>query len=114
MTGFYVNQIFTGAYPCEAASFCNENGFFIEEIDKDGEDRRFQIKTLPAPSAEEKAAAARMKRDRLLAETDKYVSVPDYPISDEDREKYMTYRQFLREIPEQAGFPENIIWPVFD
>lgn len=114
MTDFYVNQVFTGSYPCEAASFCNENGFFIAEIDKDGDVRRFQIKVPPALTAEEKAVAARAKRDRLLNETDKYVCVPDFPLSAEEKEKYVTYRQFLRDVPEQAAFPDNIVWPVFD
>lgn len=114
MTDFYINQVFTGTYPCDAASFCNENGLFIAEIDKEGDVRRFQIQKLPALTAEEKAAAVRAKRDRLLEETDKYVCVPDYPVSGEEKEKYLTYRQFLRDVPDQAGFPDNVVWPVFD
>ena len=56
------------------------------------------------------AASARQKRDRLLAATD-YLVTPDYPISDDRLAKVKTYRQALRDIPEQEGFPRTITWP---
>ena len=56
------------------------------------------------------AASARQKRDRLIAATD-YLVTPDYPISDGRLAKVKTYRQALRDIPEQAGFPRDIVWP---
>ena len=56
------------------------------------------------------AASARQKRDRLIAATD-YLITPDYPISDDRLAKVKTYRQALRDIPEQSGFPRTIIWP---
>lgn len=56
------------------------------------------------------AASARQKRDRLIAATD-YLVTPDYPISDDRLAKVKTYRQALRDIPEQSGFPRNITWP---
>ena len=56
------------------------------------------------------AASARQKRDRLIAVTD-YLVTPDYPISDDRLAKVKIYRQALRDIPEQAGFPRTIIWP---
>ena len=56
------------------------------------------------------AASARQKRDRLIAVTD-YLVTPDYPISDDRLAKVKTYRQALRDIPEQAGFPRTITWP---
>ena len=59
---------------------------------------------------EDRAKAAREKRDRLLAETD-YLLMPDYPISEEALAALKTYRQALRDVPEQAGFPNTIEWP---
>ena len=56
------------------------------------------------------AASARQKRDRLLAATD-YVVMPDYPISADKLAEIKTLRQALRDIPEQAGFPRDIVWP---
>ena len=56
------------------------------------------------------AASARQKRDGLLAATD-YLVTPDYPISGDRLAKVKTYRQALRDIPEQAGVPRTIAWP---
>ena len=56
------------------------------------------------------AASARQKRDRLIATTD-YLVTPDYPIDDDRLAKVKIYRQALRDIPEQAGFPRTITWP---
>lgn len=56
------------------------------------------------------AASARQKRDRLIAVTD-YLVTPDYPISDDRLAKIKIYRQALRDIPEQSGFPRTIAWP---
>ena len=56
------------------------------------------------------AASARQKRDRLIAVTD-YLVTPDYPIEPDRLAKVKIYRQALRDIPEQAGFPRTIAWP---
>lgn len=52
----------------------------------------------------------RDKRTSLLFSTDVYM-LQDYPISEEDRELIREYRQALRDIPQQEGFPENVVWP---
>lgn len=64
----------------------------------------------PDPT-EELAKEARAQRDKLLAETD-WTQVLDAPISAESREAYRVYRQALRDVPEQEGFPERVQWPV--
>ena len=56
------------------------------------------------------AASARQKRDRLIAVTD-YLVTPDYPIEPDRLAKVKIYRQALRDIPEQSGFPRTIVWP---
>lgn len=56
------------------------------------------------------AASARQKRDRLISATD-YLVTPDYPIESDRLAKIKIYRQALRDIPEQAGFPRTITWP---
>lgn len=52
-------------------------------------------------------------RDRLLGNTD-YLMTSDYPISDQNRSKVKAYRQALRDIPQQDGFPRNVTWPIAD
>lgn len=56
------------------------------------------------------ANEVRARRDGLLAATDK-TQYADYPISPEKKAAYAEYRQALRDVPNQAGFPNNIIWP---
>ena len=59
-----------------------------------------------AESPEGKAEAIRMERDRLIAETD-WWALSDVTMTEEQ----VSYRQALRDITSQAGFPENIDWP---
>tara|TARA_R100000951_G_scaffold71951_1_gene60665 strand:+ start:2040 stop:2498 length:459 start_codon:yes stop_codon:yes gene_type:complete len=51
-------------------------------------------------------AAARSTRNGLLAETD-FHAMSDVTMSD----AMTTYRQALRDVPSQAGFPNTITWP---
>ena len=71
----------------------------------------YQIVEIPAPTTEEVAAQVRAQRDAMIAETD-YLMMSDYPISAEDKALVETYRQALRDIPEQEGFPSEVQWPV--
>lgn len=50
------------------------------------------------------AQEKRAERNNLLAQTDKFV-LSDYPITDEKREQYKAYRQYLRDVPAQPDFP---------
>lgn len=59
------------------------------------------------PEAEE----ARAQRDGLLAQSD-WTQMPDSPLSDAKKAEWSTYRQALRDVPNQPGFPSNINWPV--
>ena len=56
------------------------------------------------------AAIVRDVRDKEIAKTD-YLLCADYPISEEDRRVVSAYRQALRDIPEQPGFPFDVEWP---
>ena len=56
------------------------------------------------------ARSIRGQRDTLLAQSD-YVILPDAPYSDTTQSAYRTYRQELRDLPSQAGFPTNVTWP---
>tara|TARA_R110000823_G_scaffold287490_1_gene405756 strand:+ start:150 stop:509 length:360 start_codon:yes stop_codon:yes gene_type:complete len=52
------------------------------------------------------AISIRSERNATLAATD-YMGLADYPANAGELE----YRQALRDVPQQAGFPDNIIWP---
>jgi len=63
----------------------------------------YTVSNKPQADAE---AAVRNRRDRLLAETD-WMALSDVTMSSE----MTTYRQALRDIPSQAGFPFSVTWP---
>lgn len=112
MDEYKIGQVFTGIYPPEAAAWCNQRGdCYIEELpqSRDGR-RRFRIVAVPEPTEEEIAEQVRAKRDSLIAKTD-FLVMPDYPLTDEEREAVQTYRQALRDIPQQEGFPTEVLWP---
>ena len=54
------------------------------------------------------AAEIRTQRNVLLSQTD-WSQGKDIP--DAISSKYTAYRQALRDLPAQAGFPDNIVWP---
>lgn len=55
------------------------------------------------------AVEVRKKRDELISATD-YLVAADYPITAERRTAIETYRQALRDVPEQIGFPYDVVW----
>ena len=59
------------------------------------------------PQTEEEVRA---QRDKLLAETD-WTQVADAPIDSATRSAMRVYRQLLRDVTEQEGFPANVVWP---
>lgn len=71
----------------------------------------------PVPTTEELATSVRAERDRRLATTDHLV-MPDYPLDTDKLEEIKAYRQALRDLPQQIGFPWNgpddpaCPWPV--
>jgi hypothetical protein len=63
----------------------------------------------PEQPLEQLAATARSKRDSLLAQTD-WTQAADVPQATKDL--WAPYRQALRDVPQQSGFPTEIVWPV--
>ena len=58
----------------------------------------------------EKETDERSERDALLSQSD-WTVMPDSPLSDSKKTEWKTYRQALRDVPAQSGFPNNITWP---
>ena len=53
---------------------------------------------------------ARTKRNRLLQESD-WTCVTDSQLSEADQASWQTYRQALRDVPQNENDPETITWP---
>jgi len=58
--------------------------------------------TKPVPTE----AQVRAERDALLVASDTMA------LADRITDAWRTYRQALRDIPDQSGFPTNVVWPV--
>lgn len=103
---FYINQKFTDIYPPEAAIWCNTRGdCSIQQVDGG-----YQIIQNPEHDDSMVAEAIRDKRDNLIGETDYYL-MPDYPSNPQNLEELKVYRQALRDVPKQKGFPRDVRWP---
>lgn len=66
-----------------------------------------QEATYKAQKDAEQAKSVRQSRDEKLADTD-WTQVVDAPV---DKAAWATYRQALRDITAQEGFPWTITWP---
>jgi FPC/CPF motif-containing protein YcgG len=54
------------------------------------------------------AASVRADRNARLTASD-FTQLSDY--SKQDQQQWKQYRQALRDVPQQAGFPRSVIWP---
>lgn len=62
------------------------------------------------PSDAELEGLARAHRDALLLASD-WTQLPDAGLSEEKKALWVAYRQTLRDVPQQSGFPREIVWP---
>lgn len=85
-------------------------GEFTPELKKEFNVTEEQYNSEDELTDEQLASRVRAQRDSKLFRTDFYVQ-PDYPSDPEGLEAVKAYRQALRDIPEQSGFPRNVQWP---
>ena len=86
-------------YSCQV----NANKF---EVTKEFEAQLIQAET------DKEAAKVRAKRDALLAASDCEVLPDRNDGKSKSYDEWVTYRQALRDVPEQKGFPFEVEWPV--
>ena len=111
----YNGQEYQSAYSVRQAIWKNENKIFGEEPKENRQEfwTKFNVEYSEkeyVPTTEELAAQARRKRDLLLEKCDYYV-MSDYPSTADGLLKVKEYRQLLRDITLQEGFPKEITWP---
>jgi len=68
------------------------------------------VSSLPSVVTERKKKAIREQRDRLLDESD-WVVIRARELGQDVPRDWFDYRGDLRQIPDQPGFPDNVIWP---
>lgn len=114
--GFYDANVFREGIPADAVKISREQyeravawqseGGIIEGVTPQGEMILAAAKEL---SGDELARQVRGRRNDLLRNSD-WTQLPDVPVT--TAATWLTYRQRLRELPEQPGFPLKIDWPV--
>tara|TARA_R100000654_G_scaffold5329_2_gene15168 strand:+ start:1391 stop:1642 length:252 start_codon:yes stop_codon:yes gene_type:complete len=65
-----------------------------------------EISTINAEEAALQKDLIRNQRNTLLNESDVYA------FADRITDEWTAYRQALRDVPSQAGFPTDVTWPV--
>jgi hypothetical protein len=63
-----------------------------------------------AETDKRKAAEVRFMRNRKLTDTD-WTQLDDTPLDNVAKSAWANYRQALRDVPDQTGFPFNVNWP---
>lgn len=90
-----LNKPYTNTQYADLAVYCNKNGLVIED-----KGDYLEAVNPPEPTDEEKQTRVRQVRNQYLQDTDKYIALSDFPITDEERELYKQYREYLRTYPE--------------
>ena len=94
---------------CEIGLGTNENfyqsiGMVKQDVEQSWDGTWYLKGFAPQKPDEITAEELRQKRNSLLSETDKFM-VEDYPISQSEKEYYLEYRKYLRDITEDKDFP---------
>lgn len=96
-----INDIFTLNKYDEAFKFVSKNeGTTIQDLGGG----KYKIVELPKATIKELSAIKRIERNSLLGKTDAKM-LPDFPISAEEKELWLLYRQYLRDITDDPKFP---------
>ena len=109
---FYKGVEYRNERQLREAIFKAERKAFAKcETESDWAKHSVEIREVEQVLTEEQLARqARAKRDRLLSACDYYV-MPDYPATEEGLAEVKVYRQLLRDITKQKGFPNETVWP---
>lgn len=68
------------------------------------------LRALTQEELDETADDVRDQRNTKLDDSD-WTQIADSPLSDADKTLWQTYRQELRDITDQTGFPTDVTWP---
>ena len=88
------------------ANYKSVNGVLTELTEAEITARNAREAALAVEKSNSVALDVRNQRDILLAETD-WMALSDVTMSN----AWTVYRQALRDIPAQVGFPASVTWP---
>lgn len=107
-SGEYLDRYIMGFDPAIVLKVAEANRKNIKNVD--------YIKSLVTPIEMDDIALAkdaRYQRDYRLLMSD-WLVLPDTGFTDEAVTRFKKYRQELRDVPQQSGFPRDIAWPDAD
>lgn len=90
------------------------NGVSVQLSDQEVAERLAEDLAWENGKDERAAASVRETRDRRMsAQVDPVISNPLRwaSMSAEKQSEWTAYRQALLDVPQQAGFPHNVVWP---
>ncbi len=82
----------------------------VTPVPSDQDYVEYQIKDITYTD-EELASEAISRRNGELLKSD-WTQLPDVPLTESKLNFWREYRQSLRDVTEQSGYPRNINWPV--
>lgn len=120
--GFYTREIHGDNIPADAVEITPEQHAALLQGQSEGkvitaDENGYPIlQDPPQPTPEQLAATVRAERDRLIESVRWRLERHSDELAlgiepTEPLETLLQYTQALRDIPQQAGFPTDIIWP---
>jgi DMSO/TMAO reductase YedYZ molybdopterin-dependent catalytic subunit len=113
--GFYNTLIHESGMPEDAVAISEQVHSELLAAQSDGKTIRpaangFPVAIALDSSSEDSAETVRAKRDALLRESD-WVSIRALERNIAVPDEWVAYRQALRDLPMQRGFPQSVDWP---
>ena len=101
-----------GGYNVVPREIDPHNAYTLEDVRTYLLDNPEMLVDLEKIEAERITREARAKRDTLLKETVDSVNPMRWEaLTEQQKDAWRTYRQALLDVPQQEGFPTNIVWP---
>lgn len=87
-------------------AFYKSIGMKEQEVEQAWDGAWYLLGYAPKKPEETSKEEIRAERDELIQNSDKYMLV-DFPITEEEREKWVAYRQYLRDYTKQENWWEE-------
>ena len=95
---------------CPPEVSANQSFYRLDPVPEGANSIIYIVETHPEASPETKHAIHHDRRVRLLFACD-WTQLPDCGLTEEQKEEFRKYRQKLRDITKQEGYPDIVTWP---
>jgi hypothetical protein len=102
------NSVIFNANPCTYQEFYEQTYTYIDGVWGIGNQEFYDgfYGNLCLKTGDE----VKVKRDALLYASD-WTQIPNNPLTAEQQQLWVVYRQELRDVTTQSGYPFNVVWP---